>query len=155
MTTDNLTLPPEDKLELNNWLRSTRLSQGLAVRAKILLYLAEGRSPTDISQSLRVSRKMVYKWKDRYIQEGLEGLPDKSRSGRPLVISRETVDKVLKLTTERIPHESTHWSLRLMAKYAGVSKWQVQQIWKAADLKPHRIKTFKISNDPDFFRKSG
>lgn len=135
------------------WLRSTTLAQGYAIRARIVLSLAEGQSPTDIGQSLNVSRKMVYKWRDRYLEEGIEGLTDKSRPGRPTVISQATIDKVLKLTIERIPHESTHWSVRLMAKYAGVSAWQVHQIWKAADLKPHRIKTFKISSDLEFAEK--
>jgi transposase len=63
------------------------------------------------------------------------------------------VKEILTLTTQRIPKESTHWSLRLMAKYAGVTRWQVAQIWEAADLKPHRIKSFKISSDPKFAEK--
>lgn len=146
-------LRPNDEAQLMTWLRSTTLAQGHAVRARIVLALADGQSPTDIGQSLNVSRKMIYKWRDRYVEEGIEGLIDKPRPGRPTVISQATVDKVLKLTIERIPHESTHWSVRLMAKYAGVSAWQVHQIWKAADLKPHRIKTFKISNDPEFAEK--
>lgn len=56
--------------------------------------------------------------------------------------------QILDWTTHRVPRESTHWSLTLMAKYAGVTRWQVAQVWKAADLRPHRIKSFKISNDP-------
>ena len=63
------------------------------------------------------------------------------------------VRKILKATVQTIPRESTHWSLRLMAEYAQVSKHQVTAIWKAADLKPHRIRSFKISNDPDFAEK--
>jgi len=57
------------------------------------------------------------------------------------------------MTVEQVPHEATHWSTRLMAKYAGITTWQVRQIWEAADLKPHRIQTFKISNDPQFAEK--
>jgi len=57
------------------------------------------------------------------------------------------------MTVERIPREATHWSVRLMAKAARITNWQVQQIWNAADLKPHRLKTFKISNDPNFAEK--
>jgi len=57
------------------------------------------------------------------------------------------------MTVERIPRESTHWSVRLMAKAAGITAWQVQQVWNAADLKPHRLKTFKISKDPNFAEK--
>ena len=69
------------------------------------------------------------------------------------MIDEKTVKRVLKLTTEYIPEEATHWSVRLMAKHAKVSCWQVRQIWAAADLKPHRLKTFKISNDPEFAEK--
>ncbi len=57
------------------------------------------------------------------------------------------------MTVERILKEATHWSVRLMAKAAGITTWQVRQIWEAADLKPHRLKTFKISNDPQFGEK--
>ena len=65
----------------------------------------------------------------------------------------KSVKRVLQLTTEYVPEEATHWSVRLMAKYADLSCWQVRQIWAAADLKPDRMKTFKISNDPDFTQK--
>jgi transposase len=57
------------------------------------------------------------------------------------------------LTTKRAPEEATHWSIELMARYAQVTPWQVRQIWKAADLRPHRLKTFKISTDPAFAHK--
>lgn len=152
-TKDKFHLPKKDKSELNAWLRTTTLPQGQITRAKILLSLDDGINPTEIARVQRVSRKMVYKWKNRFTEEGLDGLFDKPRSGRPTVIDEKTVKKVLKLTTERVPHESTHWSVQLMSKYAEISTWQVRQIWKAADLKPHRIKTFKISNDPDFAEK--
>ncbi len=75
------------------------------------------------------------------------------RSGQPKKLLDAKVKQVLKLTVERIPRESTHWSVRLMAKAAGISIWQVRQIWEAANLKPHRLKTFKISNDPQFAEK--
>lgn len=135
------------------WLRTTTLPQGVGVRARILLALAEGQNPTEIARTQGVSRRIVYKWRSRFVEGGLDGLFDKPRSGRPTTLDEQTVKKVLKLTTERIPHEATHWSVQLMSKYAGISTWQVRQIWKAADLKPHRIKTFKISSDPEFADK--
>ena len=143
----------EDRAELVSWLRSTTLPQGQTTRAKILLNLSDGISPTEIAAAQRVSRKTIYKWKDRYLAAGLSGLSDRPRSGRPRVITEETVKKVLKLTTESVPEESTHWSVQLMAKYAGITTWQVRQIWEAADLKPHRLRTFKISSDPNFAEK--
>ncbi len=84
---------------------------------------------------------------------GLDGLYDQPRSGQPKKLTEQKVKEVLRLTVERIPHEATHWSIRLMARYAKVTTWQVRQIWDAANLKPHRIKSFKISNDPQFAEK--
>ncbi len=143
-----VSLPAKHRRALNSWLRSTTLRQGLSTRARILLDLHDGHSPTAVADAHRVSRKTVYKWVHRYQEFGLDGLEDQRRSGRPSVIDKKTVERVLKLTTERVPHESTRWSIMLMAKYAGVTPWQIRQIWAAADLKPHRLKTFKISNDP-------
>jgi transposase len=100
-----------------------------------------------------VSRPTVYLWRRRYLAEGLAGLIDRSRSGRPTVMDAKSVERILFLTTQRIPTEATHWSTRLMAKCAKVSQWQVRKVWAAADLKPHRIKSFKISNDPQFAQK--
>jgi len=149
----DLKLNKSDRAELNSWLRSTTHPQGQVTRAKIILALEEGQSPSIVAEAQRVSAKTLHKWKNRYLEEGIAGLMDKPRSGRPSVIDDETVRKVLMLTTERVPRESTHWSIQLMAEYAGITTWQVRQIWDAADLKPHRIKTFKISNDPEFAEK--
>ena len=136
-----------------SWLRSTTMQQGMVQRAKIILALADGTRPLQVAEQLGTSAKTVHKWKKRFVEEGTEGLYDQQRPGRPGVIDEKLVKKVLKLTTERIPQEATHWSIRLMAEYAGATTWQVRQIWQAADLKPHRIKTFKISNDPQFAEK--
>ena len=83
----------------------------------------------------------------------MEGLYDRPRSGQPKKLTDAKVKEVLRMTVECIPHEATHWSVRLMAKAAQVTTWQVRQIWDAADLKPHRLKNFKISNDPNFAEK--
>lgn len=119
----------------------------------MLLLLDEGWSPTEVAEAQRVSRKTVHKWRARYVEAGVDGLSDKARSGRPSVIDDKTVKRVLKLTTERVPHEATHWSVSLMAKYAGITSWQVRRIWAAVGLQPHRLKTFKISDDPNFADK--
>jgi transposase len=113
----------------------------------------DGMSVTEISGKLQVSRPTVYKWQQRYEEKGVNGLHDEPRSGRPTKLTEAKVKRILHLTTERIPKEATHWSTRLMAKYAGVTQWQVRQVWAAANLKPHRLKTFKISNDPKFAEK--
>lgn len=152
-TTERYRVKKTDRKELESWLRSRSVDRGLAERARIVLMGAKGMSVTEISGRLQVSRPTVYKWQQRYEQEGVDGLQDQPRSGRPTKLTEAKIKRILHLTTERIPKEATHWSTRLMAKYAGVTQWQVRQVWAAADLKPHRLKTFKISNDPKFAEK--
>ena len=125
----------------------------MAERARIILLSSEGVSATEIQRRLAVTRPTVFKWRRRYREHGVGGLTDAPRSGRPTELTETAIKQILRLTIEKIPHEATHWSTRLMAKYAGVTQWQVRQVWAAADLKPHRLKTFKISNDPLFAEK--
>ena len=148
-----LTISNRDRQRLRGWLRSTRLPQGQVTRARIVLSLSDGMTPSEVAVAQHVSAKTVHKWRNRFVANGADGLVDQPRSGRPRAIDGRAVKRVLQLTTEYVPEEATHWSVRLMAKYADLSCWQVRQIWAAADLKPHRIKTFKISNNPDFAQK--
>jgi transposase len=113
---------------LNQWCRSTTLPHGQIMRAKIILQLSEGMSPTDVARAQRTTAKTVHRWRNRFEAEGIDGLLERARSGRPTVIDKETVDKVMFLTTKRIPEEATHWSIELMARYAQVTPWQVRQI---------------------------
>jgi len=142
-----------DRRVLRGWLRSTSMPAGMATRARLLLDLDDGIGPTEVGERHQVTRQSVHRWKRRYQNGGLNALNDRPRSGRPTVIEADTVKRVLKLTRERVPQESDHWSLSLMARYAQTTIWQVSRIWKAAGLAPHRIKTFKISNDPAFAEK--
>ena len=80
-------------------------------------------------------------------------MTDLPRSGQLLKLGPEKINEILTLTTRRVPQEATHWSVRLMAKYARVTTWQARQVWAASDLKPQSLKTFKISNDPHFADK--
>lgn len=148
-----LAINEQERNELSGWLRSRNLPQSKAQRARIILLLGDGMSPVAVSQQVGVSEPTVYKWRGRFTREGVDGLQDRPRPGQPTKLTEATVKEVLKLTVETIPREATHWSTRLMAKYAGVTQWQVRQIWAVADLKPHRLQTFKISNDPAFAEK--
>lgn len=143
----------EDRAELERMVRSPTTSQGMAQRARIILALAGGKSVNRVAKEQATSTARVYRWRRRYLNSGLSGLLDNPRSGRPATLSPEKAQEILTATVERVPHESNHWSLRLMAEYAGVTKWQVRKVWEAADLRPHRIKNFKISNDPHFAEK--
>lgn len=115
--------------------------------------LAEGLRIEDVADRVGLGKRTVYEWARRYERHGLAGLDDRPRSGRPRAISSVKAQKILDWTVHRIPREATHWSLRLMAKEAGVSVRQVREVWNAASLKPHRLKSFKISTDPDFAAK--
>jgi transposase len=152
-TPEKYELTEADRQALEALIRSPKTAQSLALRARIVLLHGAGESVEAIAAKLDVSTKAVYKWRNRFKEFGLDGLPDLPRSGQPKKLTEQKAKEVLKLTVERIPHEATHWSVRLMAKYAGITTWQVRQIWEAADLKPHRIKSFKISNDPEFAEK--
>lgn len=151
--TKTFTVNAADRAALRGWLRAQNTPRSLAQRAKIVLLLDEGRAPAEVIAKLDVARPTVFKWRNRYAAQGVEGLRDRPRPGQPKKLTRAKIEEVLQLTVERIPREATHWSVRLMSQYAGISEWQVRQIWQAADLKPHRLKTFKISNDPQFAEK--
>ena len=152
-TPQNFSIDSASAKTLRGWLRSTSLAQGQITRAKIILGLAGGKAPSEVAQEQFVSCKTVHKWRNRFIESGVDGLVDEPRSGRPPTLDEKTINRVLTLTTQYVPEEATQWSERLMAVHAGVTPYQVRKIWKAADLQPHRLRTFKISNDPAFAEK--
>lgn len=148
-----ITLSEADRQSLESLVRSRTSPHSLVQRARIILLSANGDSPVSVAKATATTERSVFRWRNRFKASGVEGLKDLPRPGQPKKLSENKIKEVLTLTVKRIPHEATHWSLSLMAKYAGITEWQVSQIWKAANLKPHRIKNFKISNDPDFADK--
>jgi len=146
-------LRAEDRPALARLFRAHKTPQNLIFRARILNMCDAGHTVEEVAKRLNTTKITVYKWLRRYHESGLDGIRDLPRPGQPTKITEAKVKEVLRLTQKTIPRESTHWSLRLMAKRAGITVWQVQQIWNAAGLKPHLLKTFKISNDPDFAEK--
>jgi transposase len=142
-----------DKSILEKWSRSHTQPQKMVFRAQILLRCDAGQSVESVAQQLHTSTNTVYKWLSRYQKSGLDGINDFPRPGQPRKLSDKKIKEVLTLTQTRLPRGATHWSLRLMAKEAAITVWQVQQIWQAAGLKPHRLKTFKFSTDPEFAEK--
>ncbi|QQG66074.1 IS630 family transposase [Desulfobulbus oligotrophicus] len=150
---EKFTITDEQRQDLEALLRSPKTAQDLASRAKIILLTASGKTAEDLIVELGTTFRTIYRWRKRFKEYGIHGLVDRPRSGQPKKLTDATVKEVLRMTVECIPHEATHWSVRLMAKAAKVTTWQVRQIWNAADLKPHRLKNFKISNDPNFAEK--
>lgn len=152
-THEKFTIPEEQRQALESLLRSPKTAQALAFRAKIILLTASGKTAEELVAELGTSFPTIYRWRKRFKEQGIQGLADRPRSGQPKKLTDARVKEVLRMTVERIPHEASHWSVRLMAKAAGITTWQVRQIWRAADLKPHRLRQFKISKDPEFAEK--
>ena len=146
-------IEPEQMEELRTLLRKGTTPQNVAKRARIVLLSAEGKNTDEVRKETGAAKGSVFTWRKRFLKEGLAGLKDKPRSGQPTKIDDEMTKKVLQWTTESVPAEASHWSERLMAEHAGISRWMVQRIWEKAGLKPHRLKKFKISNDPHFADK--
>ena len=123
-------------------------------RAKALVMAADGMANTRIAQEVQVSPATVSGWRSRFAAEGLAKLGQvrKGRGPKPR-IPQDTIEEIVELTQHSTPDGETHWSCRSMAEKVGVSKDTVQRVWSARGLKPHRVKTFKLSNDPRFEEK--
>jgi transposase len=148
-----LVLTDEERETLVRWSRRRRSAQSLALRARIVLACAEGKTNKAVAEELRVWPQTVTKWRGRFVRERLEGLSDEPRPGAPRTITDEQVEAVVVATLEELPKDATHWSRALMAKRSGLSKSTVGRIWKAFGLKPHLTDTFKLSTDPQFIEK--
>ena len=153
VATSQFEVSDEQRSELQSWLRASNTKRSLAQRAEIILLCGEGLPALQVAERAGVTHPTVYKWRNRFAADGVGGLQDLQRPGQPRKLSPDKAKEILSLTVERIPREATHWSLRLMAECAGVTVHQVRKIWEAANLQPHRIRTFKISTDPDFADK--
>lgn len=142
----------EQRTELERRVRSPKASKRDSLRAEIVLLRADGMAQRDVASRLNVSHTTVSKWTQRFEEQGLEGLNDAPGRGRKPSIPAEKLKKVLDQVANP-PEGSTRWSTRTMAEEAGVSHTTVHRIWKRNDIKPHRTKTFKVSNDPEFEEK--
>ncbi len=148
-----LVLSDEEREPVEAWASSRTLGYGLVRRAKIVLMSADGMSNADIAKTLQLTRNTVGKWRQRYLDHGIQGLYDELRPGRPRDISDEKVAEVVRKTLKSKPKNATHWSVRQMAEGTQISKSTVHRIWQAFRLQPHRQEHFKLSPDPFFVEK--
>ena len=123
------------------------------MRSRIVLLAADGLSNTEIARRQSCSLPTAGKWRQRFLDGGLDGLLDEPRPGTPRKLSDRQVEKVLTRTLESQPEAATHWSTRDMAKATGLSQSTISRIWRAFSLAPHRAETFKLSRDPLFIDK--
>jgi transposase len=149
-----ITLSPDQRTALQQQARSRSLPARTVERARIVLLAAEGRQDKEVASMLKVTPKKVARWRQRFLTLGMAGLErDAPRPGRTPTISASVVRRVVSLTTRQKPPNATHWSTRRMATAVGISEASVRRIWHSHGLKPHRVESFKISNDPEFAEK--
>jgi transposase len=129
-------------------------AQKHVARARIILGSAARLSVAEVARRASVGRPAVWRWQERFAEAGVDGLlRDATRKPGKAPLAEATVHRVVTLTCAEPPGAATYWTGRAMAKTAGISLRSVQRIWAAHDLQPHRIRTFKRSNDPDFAAK--
>ena len=146
-------LTEEEERDLRAVLRTPSVPHERSMRAGIVLRAAEGASNTEIARAMRVSLQTVGLWRRNFSERRLAGLETAPRSGRPRAISDDEVQRVLAKTLESPPDGSTHWSVRRLAAETGISSSTVHRIWRDHKLKPHQVRAFKFSKDPQLTEK--
>ena len=148
-----LILRDGDREELESWTRSTSIQSGLAMRARIILLAAEGQANSRIADRERTTPTTVWKWRGRYEADGIAGLFDEPRSGRPKRIDDQKI-----ITTTLTPppkkYGVTHWSSRLLADHLKIGNATVARAWRKFGVQPWRAGTFKFSTDPELVAKA-
>src|SRR3974377_693649 len=117
-----LLLSPEQRAQLESMASSRSLPAGLGVRVGIVLLSAAGKMNQQIARQLGLTNATVGKWRRRFLEQGVAGLHDELRPGRPRPISDERVAQLVRKTLETKPKNGTHWSIRLIAEETGLSK---------------------------------
>jgi putative transposase len=148
-----VTLSEGEHEQLSAIVSSRSLPHGLVRRARIVLMAADGISNNTIAERVGLSHQTVCQWRQRYLQQGLVGLHDELRPGRPRSISDEEVAELVRKTIQTKPENGTHWTIRTVADETGLSRPTVHRIWRAFGLQPHRQRHFKLSTDQFFVEK--
>jgi transposase len=148
-----LVLTDEERDTLTRWARRPKSPQSLALRSRIVLGCAAGKTNQQVARELSCSQATVGKWRRRFVDKRLKGLADEHRSGVPRTITDDHVEAVIVKTLTDKPKDATHWSTRSLAKATGMSQPTIARIWKAFGLKPWQEDTFKLSEDPLFIDK--
>lgn len=144
----------EDHRTLLAWVQSPQTPQKLVCRALICLSAMEGKSNSSIARELELSRPTVLLWRGRFERQGLAGVAEDARRGASAGrIAAELTQKIIETTLQTKPKDATHWSTRTLARELKVSHMTIARTWDAQGLQPHRVRTFKLSNDKRFVQK--
>jgi len=147
-------LSSEQRAALERMARQRTLPARVVERAQIVLRAAEGLENQQIARLMGLTPEKAARWRNRFLKGGIAALEkDAPRPGRTRSITDRWVKKVLDMTLRQKPTHATHWSTRTMAAAAGISEASVRRIWRAHGLKPHLVRTFKLSRDPEFSEK--
>jgi len=149
-----LSLSDHDREQIGRWVRAQGTPQQVVVRSRIVLAAAAAQSDSAIAHELAINRKTVMVWRARFAEHGLASLWEIAPGrGRKASYDGAKIKAIVDTTLQTKPKGMTHWSCRLMAARQGVSKSTVSNIWRSHNLKPHRVKRFKLSRDPHFLEK--
>jgi len=147
-------LSPEQRQQLETLARGRRVQVRVAERAEVVLLAAAGKQDIEIAEHLGMTRQKAARWRARFLRLGIAGIQkDAPRSGTKQRLSAETILEVVRKTTQDKPENATHWSTPSLSRALKISASSVGRIWRAHGLKPHLVKTFKVSNDPHFAEK--
>jgi len=151
---ERISISDADRERLERLVRDRNTPQKLVWRARIVLLASDGLTAEAITAAVSKSLLTVRRWRRRYTAKGVDGLlKDATRPPGRKPLTAETIKRVVHMTLHEKPPNATQWSARSMAKAAGISYTSVQRIWRAHELKPHLVKTFKVSRDKNFAAK--
>jgi transposase len=149
-----ITITDEQRVTLQRWARGRSTPVRRMQRAQMILMAADGRQNKEIAETLGTQPSTVGRWRRRFAQSGLAGIEkDAPRGGRKPTKQHHWAQRIIETTLHQTPPHATHWSIRTLAKYLGIRPNLVQRVWKAHNLKPFRVRTFKLSRDPKFVEK--
>ena len=149
-----IVLSDGERKTLTTWARSRTAPARLVTRASIVLAEANGVANTDIAGDLGLARGTVVTWRKRFAEQRLAGIEQEHPGrGRPAHKRKHWARTIVEVTLHTTPKDATHWSTRSLAKHLGVDKSMVARVWRAHELAPHRVRTFKLSRDKRFIEK--
>ena len=152
--TDRLRVSPAERLELNKRVKSRKASAGDVRRARLILLLVAGTTWEVIATVLGCSPAYIARWKSRFDEERLAGLYPRHKGKKATVLTPKTQARILAATQKKPRDGSTHWSTRKLAKHLGLTHMAVARAWQQGGIKPHQMKRYMASNDPDFEAKA-
>jgi transposase len=149
-----LDMEPEQKAQLESWVRAPATPQKIVLRSRICLLAHAGHGNCQIARQLKTSRPTVLLWRERFAQSGVAGLEhEPSRKPSRQRLEDELIKKIVDTTLQTTPPAATHWSTRTLGRHLGVSHMTIARVWDSHGLQPHRMRTFKLSRDKQFVEK--